>query len=152
MNDVTKLPRWAQQRIEVLERNLAAAQAKLDAGPGASNTYLHAWTDTGESVGTPLGTDVSIRFELGNHTHMLAGLTPDGTLQIQLSGRDASSALQVIPRSSNRVEIQPEINHHRGLFAARKVAGYEIGDESWGDTLVEAYMDPDRAIAKLPDA
>jgi hypothetical protein len=54
--DVSKLPRWVQRRIEVLELNLASAQRDALAAtvPGASNTNLHDFGGEGPHlVGLP---------------------------------------------------------------------------------------------------
>ena len=29
-----------------------------------------------------------------------------------------------------------------GLYAARRYAGWEIGDPSWADTIIDAYLNP----------
>jgi hypothetical protein len=38
------------------------------------------------------------------------------------------------------------------LATARTVAGYEIGDPSWADVIIEAYLDPEAARRDHPDA
>lgn len=37
----------------------------------------------------------------------------------------------------------------QGLAAARRVAGYEIGDPSWADLIVAAYLNPAEALEAL---
>jgi hypothetical protein len=35
------------------------------------------------------------------------------------------------------------------LAVARRVAGYYIGDSSWADLLIDAYLNPERALTDL---
>lgn len=42
-------------------------------------------------------------------------------------------------------------SHENALKAARQVAGYYIGDPSWADLLVGAYLDPENALASLKE-
>jgi hypothetical protein len=37
----------------------------------------------------------------------------------------------------------------RGLAAARAVSQWYIGDPSWANTLIDAYLNPERALAEL---
>lgn len=37
----------------------------------------------------------------------------------------------------------------RGRTAARKVAAYYIGDASWADMIIEAYLEPEKAEQAL---
>lgn len=40
-------------------------------------------------------------------------------------------------------------DHARGLAAARALAGWELGSESWASLLIEAYLNPEAAEARL---
>jgi hypothetical protein len=42
--------------------------------------------------------------------------------------------------------VMPE---QKGIQAARAVAGWHLGYRSWADTLVDAYLNPERALANL---
>lgn len=37
----------------------------------------------------------------------------------------------------------------RGIEVAREVAQYEIGDASWAHVIVDAYLNPERALEEL---
>lgn len=39
----------------------------------------------------------------------------------------------------------------QGLTAARRVARWYIGDSRWADTIVDAYLNPDRANKTLKE-
>lgn len=41
-----------------------------------------------------------------------------------------------------------ELNQE-GLRAARRLAGWEIGDAGWADIILAAYMDPEGTNARL---
>lgn len=40
-------------------------------------------------------------------------------------------------------------DHEARLAAARRMAGWQLGDPSWADVLIEAYLEPDNANAEL---
>jgi hypothetical protein len=44
--------------------------------------------------------------------------------------------------TTQRVDIRPA-DHDERLKAARERARWEIGDPSWADTLIAAYLHPD---------
>lgn len=103
MSDISKLPRWAQQRIEIAERDLAYWRAKAEDGPGESDTFIHGYGENAELAGTPLGTGTDIRFELGESTYVIARVSRRG-VEIHLTQR-SSSGLAVLPMSNNMVRI-----------------------------------------------
>ena len=39
--------------------------------------------------------------------------------------------------------------HEEGMKAAKAVAKWYIGDETWADRIVKAYLDPQSAMAEL---
>ena len=41
--------------------------------------------------------------------------------------------------------------HDRGCTAARKLAAYYIGDASWADMIIEAYLEPEKAEQELAE-
>jgi hypothetical protein len=46
--------------------------------------------------------------------------------------------------------ILPEPKDHaERLEVARRVAAWHIGDDTWADMILEAYLDPDRAAEDL---
>ena len=105
--DVTRLPKWAQRRIEVLERALAYERAKLAQGPEGSM----AFADPHSEAPRPLGPRPHIRFLVGETLRgryqeidiSLADRQPDGIRRLQIMGSDS---ILVCPRSTNLVEIE----------------------------------------------
>jgi hypothetical protein len=55
VEDVSRLPLWAQRRLAALEQNLLAAREEALAAttPGASNTTVHDYVDIGSFRGLP---------------------------------------------------------------------------------------------------
>lgn len=43
------------------------------------------------------------------------------------------------------------VRHEAGLSAARRFAGWHIGDRSWADLIIEAYLNPERVERELDD-
>lgn len=39
--------------------------------------------------------------------------------------------------------------HEAGMRAARRVAQYNIGDATWADLIVSAYLNPESALEQL---
>jgi hypothetical protein len=54
------------------------------------------------------------------------------------------------PRTVKAEQVAPH-DHERGMAAARKLSAWEIGDRSWADLLVEAYLNPEWAEKKLDE-
>lgn len=52
-------------------------------------------------------------------------------------------------RSTPMPEPSTPHTHDEGLRAARAVAGWYLGYQSWADQLIDAYLDPDEALRKL---
>lgn len=98
--DVTRLPKWAQRRLEVLEADLADARSRLAAGPEDSDTFADPYRD----VPRPLGRGTMIRFGdvEGGAFHVNF---EDGQLRIQFSSL-RSRGLVVLPESSNSVRVE----------------------------------------------
>lgn len=40
-------------------------------------------------------------------------------------------------------------NNERGLRVARRYAQWHIGDSTWADAIIDAYLNPDRAEQEL---
>lgn len=45
--------------------------------------------------------------------------------------------------------MRDEREHEEGLAAARRLAGWEIGDKNWADLIIRAYLNPAEANALL---
>lgn len=103
MSDVKKLPKWAQNLIYKLERDLESAHAKLSAGPEDSNTIADPHSDPFR----PLGTDTTIRFKVGEewHEYIDVRVRTDhkGESYIYLMGGDSIS---IEPESSNTATVR----------------------------------------------
>jgi hypothetical protein len=102
MEDLTKLPKWAQSKINVLEMRLREEKARnaiIDAGE--SNTLIWMW----DSPDVSLPNNAHIRFRLADSEK--AGLTEitvnvkDDVLRVS-TGVDA---IAVYPGAANTVEI-----------------------------------------------
>jgi hypothetical protein len=105
--DMSRLPKWAQDRITLLERNLADARARLAAGPEESDTFADPYM---ESV-RPLGSGTRVRFGGRGYDGTFDVSWGDGELAIQCNSGGRSMA--IMPQASNTV--------HMSVVAARKV-------------------------------
>lgn len=101
--DVSKLPKWAQQRIDVLEQNIDAWKRRALAGPDDADTFaMHL----GEQA--PLGSGTTVRFVLGDDPRY--GIR--GRMEVdcrvdrgELYVYGGSHGLSVLPWSTNVVKI-----------------------------------------------
>jgi hypothetical protein len=96
--DVTKLPQWAQRRIEKLERDLAHARDKLSQGPENSDTFADAYSENPR----PLGQGTTIRFVYGDRWHQQFQARLDGDT-LHVSG---GNSIFIEPRASNSVYVK----------------------------------------------
>lgn len=98
--DPSRLPKWAQRRLETLERDLADAQSRLAAGPDDSDTFADPYRD----VPRPLGKGTMIQF--GDVEEGAFNVSfEDGQLRIQFASL-RSQGLVVLPWSSNSVRLE----------------------------------------------
>jgi hypothetical protein len=96
-----RLPKWAQNRISYLERDLQAAHKKIQDGPVDSNATLNPYS---QEMFTPLGKDVTIQF--GDVDGVNFTIKHDGTkntLDIHAHGEKYGDRLVILPRSSNAI-------------------------------------------------
>lgn len=104
--DLAKLPKWAQQRIETLERNAAHLSARLEAGED-SNTIADPFLNR-----QPLGDGETIRFVIErrpavngsgmyDHAYFDARIREDGILQVSADRR-----LRIFPHGSNMIHLE----------------------------------------------
>ena len=105
---MTKLPKWAQRRIEVLERDLEYAHQQLSAGPEDSNVFADPYSDTLK----PLGKDVSVEFVLRegddrrpSNDSIFVRLETQSNSEPHLVVMSNRSLLAVCPRSSNMIHL-----------------------------------------------
>lgn len=101
---LSRLPVWAQQRIEALERDVNYWRSQAEEGPENSNTFVHSYTDRGENGGQPLGENTDIRFELDEGREFLVHIE-SGALQIYAGGLTGGD-ISVRPMSSNTVRLE----------------------------------------------
>ena len=101
--DVTKLPKWAQQEIERLERDVEHFQATLSVGPDDSNTFADPYS----SAPRPLGHGTTIEFVMTDGTRIRVRAERNSVSgaydRIDVNGGDT---IAVLPRAANSVEIQ----------------------------------------------
>lgn len=101
-----RLPKWAQDKIKNLKRDLEHATAKLREGPEDSNTFSHPYSDLHRK---PLGRDTSVGFYLDNdendRLYFKVCLTTDHERN-QVLEIYGSHGYQIIPRSSNSILIK----------------------------------------------
>ena len=97
---MARLPKWAQQRITVLEQNLARAHAKLNAGPDDSDTFADPYGEAQRPLGTGTRIDFVLRPGTGGSFHVNL---VDGRLRVH-----GGDAVHVLPRAANAIEIELE--------------------------------------------
>ncbi len=102
--DVTRLPKWAQRRIALLERSVAYHKAELAVGPEGSDTFADPY-----GTPRPLGRGTTIVFTGGDPTspsppdRVTVRRQDDGSLYVMC----AESAV-VLPASNNTFVIVSE--------------------------------------------
>ena len=101
--DVSKLPKWAQREIGRLERDLAAAHAKLAAGPEDSNTFAEPYA----AAPRPLGTSPHIRFVLGDGPDDW-GAVIDAFIEGDHVVIRGGNGITVRPWAGNVLHVKPE--------------------------------------------
>ncbi len=102
-HDVSRLPKWAQDRIRVLEIDKARwKQSAQQVADGESNVYLRDYTGDGEfRRALPQNSHVIFVVEDGS---IEVGFR-DGTLDVRTEGLGANQRLAVFPVSSNVIEV-----------------------------------------------
>jgi hypothetical protein len=95
--DESKLPKYAQQELRRLRRDLEYFKNKLREGPEDSNTFADPFSDAPK----PLGEDTIIQFQL-NGSKVRVRIDGD-VLDVNGGGR-----LAVYPRGGNAILIRPE--------------------------------------------
>lgn len=97
-HNITKLPKWAQNEIQRLTRDLEDARSQLRAGPEDSDTFADPYS----SAPRPLGKGPTIDFVFGEHW--------GEQFQARLEGKvlrvNGGNSIAVLPRASNLVEIE----------------------------------------------
>lgn len=102
--DASKLPKWAQQRIETLERNVDYWREKAMDGPADSDTFIRRYIDNGRTKGQPLGKGETIVFvaEQADTYYESRGVEvtrmQDGSISVRTIG---GGRLAFLPSASN---------------------------------------------------
>lgn len=100
-----RLPKWARQRITLLEKNLAHAEETIRGQEDAaeSEALLNPYS---EGQSRPLGKDVIVRFGREEGTHFTVKYDAvRGTLDVMGVARKYGDQMVVMPRGGNVVEI-----------------------------------------------
>ena len=105
MNDITKLPKWAQAKISVLEANVEHyKKAALEMESGESNVYQRDYASWPEDR-RPIKRDSHILFVAEDGTEFDVGFRDD-EFEVTLGARSVKDRLAIKPRSSNVVVIE----------------------------------------------
>lgn len=106
--DITKLPKWAQVRIRILERDVAALTARLSEGPADSDTFADPHAGYRGSAATiPLRRGELIEFrpyDDDDRTYFQARLVRDSD-GVYLEVRTDDLGLLAEPKSSNVIHL-----------------------------------------------
>lgn len=101
MSDVSKLPKWAQQKIDTLERDVAHWKEKATAGPEESDTFVAF-----SSERRPLGKRAYIEFQvLPGHRGQITAYLDDDAGELVIHGGDR---IMVLPQASNAIRLRME--------------------------------------------
>jgi len=98
---LSRLPKWAQNRIEVLERNLESARAKLAAGPEDSDTFADIHT----AAVRPLGRGTLVRFGGQGYDCTFDVEWQDGVLHVQGNASSSAQDMVIKPQMTNAVQL-----------------------------------------------
>ena len=103
--DETKLPKWAQSRLENLRRNLRILNLELSQmESGETDTFFDPYfPETRNGRGLPLGTTVRFVYGMAVQSHIDIRLRDR---ELDISGGDR---LVVYPQSSNHIKL---VGHH----------------------------------------
>lgn len=98
-NDVSRLPKWAQRRLEAAEREVEHWKRLAHEGPEDTDTFINTY-DIG-TPGRPLEKGASIRFKVGGRGRgFIEAKLRDGYVEIYADG-----SIAVQPQSSNVVKV-----------------------------------------------
>lgn len=107
MNDgelarVARLPKWAQDRIKLLESNVVHLERQLATGPADSNAFLNPYSESP----TPLGKNPVVAYGPHGDLKEFTVQFKDGELTIQGLAPSYTDYLAVLPQSGNQVLIK----------------------------------------------
>lgn len=104
MNDITKLPKWAQDRIRQADGRIASLERKLGQIYGNLETNTH-WLDLSPASGEilkprPIPYGSPIRFSIDKFDYIEVRLDDDGYLNMH-----GNAAVAVRPEASNHIRV-----------------------------------------------
>jgi hypothetical protein len=100
--DLSRLPKWAQNEIRLLRREVTHWKERASVGPDDSNVFAHPYSQ----APLPLGLNADVEYDLGDF-HLRISVTPDHAgLSVMSTG--SHGFLSVRPQASNVVEIREE--------------------------------------------
>jgi hypothetical protein len=110
--DVTRLPKWAQEHIHFLTRDLHAAYDRLSAGPEGALAFVDPHGDNRPlHDGHKPGMSATVRFLLPTRhehgEHFFDVHVEDHELVVHLSG-GATGIIHVLPSSINTIKLLGE--------------------------------------------
>lgn len=115
--DISKLPKWVQSRIEAAERSAEYWREKIQAGErGDTEVWVQYYPR--DDVGLPPGSRISFKLfdddgeESGRYD---VSMTDEGTLEVRGVGRLMMDQLATIHRSSNVFEVRLRSYEEAGL-------------------------------------
>jgi ribosomal protein L6P/L9E len=97
MNDVTKLPKWAQEHIKKLECRVSEIDARIAAENGPDTRVQQLF---GAREHKNLGDRVTVRFNIKGHEHIDVSMRDD---HIYVSG---ISTIIITPTASNCIQVR----------------------------------------------
>lgn len=100
VEDVNKLPQWAQRRIALLEANLRWTEDRLNAITGPEPAQTDTWVDIDRRVAVPRGTEALFNLAArGDDRELIVGVQRRTAGHLYVYARDCS--LRVQPSASN---------------------------------------------------
>lgn len=99
--DITKLPRWAQRRIEKLEGDVRYWKGLATVGPDVSDTFAQAVDGD-----TPLGAERRVKYMMGGEwdSYIEAHTFKDSTGPRYVQVRGART-LSIVPQATNSFRV-----------------------------------------------
>jgi len=100
--DVTKLPKWAQSKIRVLEMRVRELRAKLAEGPEGADTFADPYADEARPLGK--STRIEFVFDAEKREHIQAHLDEDKHGKyLEVYG---NTGLSIEPSASNVLRVR----------------------------------------------
>lgn len=107
---MTKLPQWAQRRIEVLEQNAVASEARAmhATTPGLSNTMIHEYSGAPNSM---IGLPPFSRIRFGDDDSWIEVHLCDPKARDASKVTDEGEAVIEVYSGTGRVSVHPNVSN-----------------------------------------